>query len=113
MASFLKQSISTFKIYIIEQSNDGRKFNRGKLLNIGFDIAQKDGCKVFVLHDVDLLPSSDLLSSYVTIPTTSPVHIARVWGRYNKNPNYFGGIVAFSGEMFERINGFPNTFWGE
>lgn len=25
---------------------------------------------------------------------------------------YFGGVVAFSREDFEKINGFPNTFWG-
>lgn len=25
---------------------------------------------------------------------------------------YFGGVVAFNQEDFEKINGFPNTFWG-
>ena len=34
-----------YHIYIIEQSNDERKFNRGKLLNIGFDIAKKNKCR--------------------------------------------------------------------
>lgn len=112
MVKFLKRSDKRFKVYIIEQSNDGRKFNRGKLLNIGFDIARQDGCKVFVFHDVDLLPSAELIDSYTTPPVDNPVHIARVWGRYSKNPSYFGGIVAFSRDQFERINGFPNTFWG-
>ena len=31
--------IGDYHIYIIEQSDDNRKFNRGKLLNIGFDFA--------------------------------------------------------------------------
>ncbi len=113
MNQFLSQSDKSFRIYIIEQSDDDRKFNRGKLLNIGFDLACKDGCSIFIFHDVDLLPSDDLLDSYTTLPVNNPIHIARMWDRYNKNPKYFGGVVSFSREMFERINGFPNNFWGE
>jgi len=67
-------------IYIIEQSNDGRKFNRGKLLNIGYDLAAKERCQVFVFHDVDLIPTAELVPFY-TNPSSGPVHIARVWGR--------------------------------
>ena len=50
----------SYRIYIIEQSNDERKFNRGKLLNIGFQIACSEGCKALIFHDVDLLPSSGI-----------------------------------------------------
>ena len=39
LTAFLKDTEHPFCIYIIEQSNDNRKFNRGKLLNIGFDYA--------------------------------------------------------------------------
>ena len=101
ISMFLSQSGKSFHIYIIEQSVDNRKFNRGKLLNIGFDISRSRGGKVFVFHDVDLLPSRHLLPHYTEIPTPGPVHIARVWGRYSSNPNYFGGIVAFSRKQFE------------
>ena len=70
----------------MEQSDDGRKFNRGKLLNIGFDIARKNKCRpasntsttrtgngqisnhdVFIFHDVDLLPGHDLGAEYVMV----------------------------------------------
>lgn len=103
----------TFQIIIVEQSNDNRKFNRGKLLNIGFEISRREFfSNVFIFHDVDLLPSSDLVQEYFKIPSDNPIHIARVWSRYNKNPRYFGGIVSFSEEMYVRINGFPNNFWG-
>jgi hypothetical protein len=103
LTSFFGGRSKSFHIYIIEQSNDGRKFNRGKLLNIGFDIARSKQSKVFVFHDVDLIPSSHLLPYYSEIPSPGPVHIARVWDRYSNNPKYFGGIVAFSKQQFEGI----------
>ena len=141
MVQFLNNSPSnanktctyTYEIYIIQQSNDNRKFNRGKLLNIGYDIAKKKGCNLFIFHDVDLLPSNELLKYYyytdpnllkaTTIDDTdavastvdsirSPLHIARVWNRYNSNKSYFGGIVLFTAKLYELINGFPNNFWG-
>mmetsp|Transcript_33038 Transcript_33038/g.76150 ORF Transcript_33038/g.76150 Transcript_33038/m.76150 type:complete len:315 (-) Transcript_33038:669-1613(-) len=118
MIEFLgRQSGSTlrdFHIYVVEQSDDGRKFNRGKLLNIGFDIARRKRelkHDVFIFHDVDLLPGDDLGSWYTRFPK-SPLHIARCWGRYSNNPKYFGGIVSFSASDMRRINGYPNTFWG-
>ncbi|KAL9191383.1 hypothetical protein ACHAXT_001089 [Thalassiosira profunda] len=109
--------IGDYHIYIIEQSDDNRKFNRGKLLNIGFDFALKRSEKhpprhnVFVFHDVDLLPQPDLGEWYARYPK-QPTHIARVWDRYSNNEKYFGGIVSFSEEDMKRINGYPNTFWG-
>lgn len=53
-----KSNCVPYKVYVIEQSNDNRKFNRGKLLNIGFKIACKEGCRAFIFHDVDLIPST-------------------------------------------------------
>ena len=103
---------SKYKIFLVEQSKDGRKFNRGQLLNIGFEHAEKEGYKNFIFHDVDLLPSPELKEYYINIPKDKPFHIAAVWDRYGQNKKYFGGIVAFNKEMFERINGYPNDFWG-
>ena len=120
MRNFLQRQVdqgtmSDFRIYIVEQSDDGRKFNRGKLLNIGFDLARNEEGRVapdvFIFHDVDLLPADDLGPWYSKFPRT-PIHIARVWDRYSNNPKYFGGIVSFSSSDMKRINGYPNTFWG-
>mmetsp|Transcript_26804 Transcript_26804/g.39659 ORF Transcript_26804/g.39659 Transcript_26804/m.39659 type:complete len:389 (-) Transcript_26804:818-1984(-) len=117
MLEFLKKQVAKramrdYHIYIVEQSDDGRKFNRGKLLNIGFDFAKKSRHHdVYIFHDVDLLPGDDLGSWYSRFPKT-PIHIARCWGRYSNNPKYFGGIVSFSASDMRRINGYPNTFWG-
>lgn len=44
-----------FIIIVVEQSDDGRKFNRGQLLNIGFNLAKGCGCDYVIFHDVDLL----------------------------------------------------------
>lgn len=111
MSQFL--STRNFVIYIIEQSDDKKEFNRGALLNTGFKIAAAEDADIFIFHDVDLMPSAELLSFYTTIPTgKSPVHIARVWNRYNGNDKYFGGIVAFSKTQYEDMNGYPNNFWG-
>ncbi|CAM9827072.1 unnamed protein product [Ectocarpus sp. 13 AM-2016] len=117
MEDFLERAVGAvggeFRVYVVEQSaDDGLKFNRGKLLNIGFDLARKEGAQVFLLHDVDLLPSNELTRRwYYTVPER-PVHVARVWKQYSNNPKYFGGVVAFNRKDFEAINGFPNTFWG-
>lgn len=101
----------TYKIFIMEQNpNDGKKFNRGKLLNIGFKMAQKEGYNLFIFHDVDLLPSANLKTWYTTFQH-SPVHVAAVWKRYGYT-GYFGGVVAFTEADFEKINGFPNNLWG-
>ena len=131
-----KGTILDYHVYIIEQGNDNRKFNRGKLLNIGFDVARKNKGRrknnngggssaeedqmekmvnhdVFIFHDVDLLPTNEeVLAPYYTQFPTVPIHIARVWDRYSNNPKYFGGIVSFSSSDMKRINGYPNTFWG-
>ena len=112
MISFLNrckkelQYISDYHIYIIEQSDDQRKFNRGKLLNIGFDMARstKRNHDVFIFHDVDLLPDQNLAVWYTKFPKF-PIHIARVWDRYSGNPKYFGGVVSFSSSDYKRING--------
>jgi len=94
-----------YMIFVIQQTDDKRKFNRGALLNIGFLAAQDQGCNVFIFHDVDLLPSEELKEYYINPPVSSPVHIAAVWDRYGKNPDYFGGIVVFNRDMFNKING--------
>jgi len=115
MDEFLKNNpqVDKYHVLIVEQCEDGKKFNRGKLLNIGFKFAIEMDIEFdsFIFHDVDLLPQEPLVSWYSTYPE-SPLHIAKCWGRYNNNAKYFGGIVAFNRKDFINIDGFPNTFWG-
>ena len=113
MATFLGGCCEDYRVVVVEQSDDGRKFNRGQLLNVGYLLARAAGCDAFVFHDVDLLPSVELGAAYATVPREDrPCHIARVWDRYSGNPDYFGGIANWTGPDFERINGFPNNYWG-
>lgn len=117
MIRYMAKALVPFYILIIEQSqNDGRKFNRGKLLNVGYQIAKQRQCDAYIFHDVDLLPDDDLMEHYrCNSPEleTAPNHIARVWSRYStNNVDCIGGVTAFSASVFEKLNGFPNNFWG-
>ena len=65
-ATYLKDD--EYKIFVVEQSDDAHKFNRGQLLNIGFEYAVKEGYNNFIFHDVDLLPSKELKEYYENVP---------------------------------------------
>ena len=93
-----------FRVYIVEQSkDDGRKFNRGKLLNIGFDLARAEGCNAFVFHDVDLLPSNELgrrephfcIQSYFYKHPDVPVFPFSYENRANRNKKLLHHVVTY------------------
>ena len=108
---FLKQTIllfykylKPFKIIIIEQLNN-KKFNRAKLLNIGY-ILYKDHTKYFFHHDVDIIPIEETIQD---LYIDENYDILRI---YNGHNNSLGGIVKFKKESYEQINGLPNYIWG-
>jgi hypothetical protein len=105
---FSKGPWKEFSVYIIEQSEDDRAFNRGALLNIGARLSKKHSH--MILHDVDLLPGDSIASYYVKNPEI-PIHIARCWDRY-KGQEYLGGIISISEKNFTDLNGYPNNYWG-
>jgi hypothetical protein len=100
-----------FCIIVVEQSNDGRKFNRGKLLNVGFLLAKEQGCDYCICHDIDLLPDDNLLGYYGFFPYC-PLHLAAVWEKYQHLGLFFGGVCSLSTKQFETLDGYPNNFWG-
>ncbi|GMH61361.1 hypothetical protein TL16_g03240 [Triparma laevis f. inornata] len=53
ISNFLAGSseIKNYHVYVVEQNEDGRKFNRGKLLNIGYKIGEK----LFLIRSLSLL----------------------------------------------------------
>ncbi|KAM8905900.1 beta-1,4-galactosyltransferase 4 isoform 2-T4 [Lycaon pictus] len=57
---FLQRQQLDYGIYIIHQAGT-KKFNRAKLLNVGYLEALKDeNWDCFIFHDVDLVPENDL-----------------------------------------------------
>ena len=100
---YLNKMDIPFELLIIEQYDD-KPFNRGKLLNIGFIEAEKLKCDYVVFHDVDMLPIS-VDYSY----SETPIHLAT---NVTTNIRYFGGVTMFSMDSFNKINGYPNEYWG-
>jgi hypothetical protein len=103
ITEYLKSKNIDFKIIIVEQ-DDAKLFNRGMLCNIGFIEAQKENCDYIVIHDIDMIPV-DVDYSYSKVP----VHLATDNIPFE---SYFGGMTLFPTNLFEKINGFSNLYWG-
>jgi len=106
---FSKSPWNQCHVFVIEQSEDDRRFNRGGLLNIGARLAKT--YSHIILHDVDLLPDESLLPYYTMIPD-HPVHIGTVWRTKYTSERFLGGILSISIKEFQQVNGYPNQFWG-
>lgn len=98
-------------LIICEQSEDGRKFNRGAVLNAGAAMATSLGCTSLILHDVDLLPASALYPYYQAAPL-HPIHIGWSWKDKYSYPRFMGGIMHLSLATFTNLNGYPATMYG-
>jgi len=101
---------STYRIFFIEQGQDGRAFNRGAVKNLGFIIVKRlypqDYANItLVYNDLDTLPVTKGLINYNTCVGT----IKHFYGFEHT----LGGIFSIKGVDFERTNGFPNYWaWG-
>lgn len=98
-------------VFVIEQSDDGKKFNRGALLNVGSKLAEESGLDHVIFHDVDLLPLMKIVPYYTAFPE-KPIHIGKAWTAKYDSPNFLGGVLSMSLEDIKKVNGFPNNFWG-
>lgn len=109
--SHMKTHYPEWHVLIVEQSQDGKKFNRGALLNVGAQVAKKSHHKYVIYHDVDLLPLAKIAPYYTAFPII-PIHIGKAWTQKYDYPKFLGGVLSISIKDIERINGFPNNFWG-
>ena len=114
ITNYLDSTLDNEYIIIIAEQLDKKKFNRGKLLNIGFLKAEEEGCDYVIFHDVDMLPE-EVDYSY----DDKPLQIANEFiadGEFTRviQRNYFGGVTLFPVEDFRKINGYSNLYkgWG-
>ena len=92
------------KVVVIEQ-NGGKLFNRGKVLNVGFDL-YRDKTKYFMTHDVDMNPSVEVIKS---VYTKEDIEMFRIRSAHTSS---LGGIIKVKNDIIFAINGFPNNIWG-
>ncbi|XP_075293150.1 beta-1,4-galactosyltransferase 4 [Opisthocomus hoazin] len=109
---FLQRQQLDYGIYVIHQAGS-TKFNRAKLLNVGYLEALKEAnWDCFIFHDVDLVPENDF---NIYMCDRQPKHL--VVGRNStgyrlRYQGYFGGVTALTREQFSKVNGFSNSYWG-
>lgn len=111
---FLIQQQISYQIFVVEQADEYR-FNRGKLLNIGY----KEGIRIrpssccFVFHDVDLIPEHE--KNVYACSRSGPRHMSAAVNTFRYNLLYrqlFGGVTAVKKKEFKELNGFSNMFYG-
>jgi hypothetical protein len=108
--SHMKRWHPDWPVIVIQQSQ-GKKFNRGALLNIGTRYAEKLGSKYIIYHDVDLIPLSPIVPYYTEFPEI-PIHIGGIYKDKYSGDSFIGQAFSISLKDAKRINGFPNNFWG-
>ena len=94
---------TNYVIIVVEQDN-AKLFNRGMLCNIGFIESQNENCDYIIIHDVDMIP---IVADYSF--SELPIHLATDNIPFE---SYFGGITLFPSDLFKKINGFSNLYWG-
>ena len=82
-------------IYVVDQNN-ADDLKRALLWNVGYQLAKEKRYDRYVFHATDALPDELLFKQY--------------FKHSDKAIVYGPGVIGLTGEQFEQINGFPNTF---
>lgn len=107
--SYVSKQVEEFEIIVVEQHND-QPFNKGLLNNIGFTKSTGD---YVCFHDVDLIPEfADY--SYPERPSHISSHCSQ-FNYINIPDKIMGGVILFSREHFQLVNGYSNEYvgWGK
>lgn len=108
MIKYFNERNIPFHFFIIEQE-EGKSFNKGKLLNVGF-LESRLNYRYFLFHDVDMIPH-DIDYSFEEDPTHLATRASQ-FGYRMPYSYYFGGVVMFSKEKYTLVNGCSNQYWG-
>ena len=100
--------LKPFKVVVIEQE-EGKIFNRGILLNIGFN-EYKDKTENFYNHDVDIYPNDKCVNDFYSHNKYTCDN--KFIGIYTPPCNTLGTIIKFHKTLFTKMNGYPNNYWG-
>lgn len=111
MEEFLANKEINYKLFIAEQSDD-RPFNYGKLCNAVMNEII-DEYDYFCFHDIDLLPINDSADYTYKEYATQLAYENETEKIILPYPNYYGGVVIFPRDIFLKINGFGNDYWGK
>ena len=100
-----------YEVVVIEQFDD-KAFNRGKLLNIGYLKALELGCTYLVFHDIDMLPINVDYSKEDKV--THLIGKLKTGGELSRHnfDEYTGGVTLVPVDVFKRVNGYTNNYWG-
>ena len=107
-----------YRVTVVEQE-PGQPFNRGMLANIGFRLGQSQSDYTCV-HDVDYTPIwadyswSDAPAVLLWYGAESrPINLQQPERRViHKMEDYYSGVVLVPNNLFLRVNGFANDYWG-
>uniref|UniRef100_A0A914WD67 Beta-1,4-N-acetylgalactosaminyltransferase n=1 Tax=Plectus sambesii TaxID=2011161 RepID=A0A914WD67_9BILA len=110
LVPLLKRQMLDFRFIVTEQyGND--LFNKGRIMNAAFEVAQRLGVNCVIFHDVDMFPQND--RNPYGCPD-SPRHI----GAFVSNLGYqlwydyiVGGALAIRMEHYIAVNGYSNMYW--
>jgi hypothetical protein len=102
--------LKSFKVVIVEQV-EGKLFNRGALLNIGYQEYKLQG-GWFFNHDVDVYPNEACVEKYYLNHINQDDFVPGFWGIITPPCDTLGTVIKFPGKEFAKCNGYPNNFWG-
>lgn len=112
--------IKTYKNYsdinflIVEQSDDNKRFNLGKLINVGFNYYENTKNNenwIFMFNPIDMFPS-DGLTTYLKGKKYLEEKKCDFLGYHYNIEHGFYKSFACSKNTFKFLNGFTNKFWG-
>ncbi|KAM9224583.1 beta-1,4-galactosyltransferase 4 [Dugong dugon] len=109
---FLQRQQMDYGIYVVNQAGN-KKFNRAKLMNVGYlEALKEENWDCFIFHDVDLVPEHDF-NLYKCEDQPKHLVVGRNSTGYRLHyKGYFGGVTALTREQFFKVNGFSNNYWG-
>jgi len=106
------QKDNKLDVFVIDQNN-ADKFNRGFLLNVGYLIAKKHyNYNRYIFHDVDSYPDKDLFKLYFEFIDYNIHYASPELGYKYTFDQFLGGVFGSTKIDFEKVNGFPNDFFG-